>query len=107
MHEKINKNFTSKAVALKYDIERDNAPKITAKGKGETASNIIKIAKEHHIPIKEDPDLLELLSQIDLDKEIPSSMYRAVAEIFSFIYDLSNNKNERDARLKEKSSNTL
>jgi flagellar biosynthesis protein len=107
MQEKINKNFTQKAVALKYDIEKDNAPKITAKGKGETASNIIKIAKEHDIPIKEDPDLIELLSQIDIDKEIPASMYRAVAEIFSFIYDLSNNKNEINNKHKEKSSDTL
>ena len=107
MQEKINKNFTPKAIALKYDLERDNAPKITAKGKGETASNIIKIAKEHDIPIKEDPDLVELLSQIDIDKEIPSSMYRAVAEIFSFIYDLSNNKNETDNKHKEKSFDIL
>ena len=107
MQENINKNFTPKAVALKYDIDKDNAPKITAKGKGETASNIIKIAKEHNIPIKEDADLIELLSQIDIDKEIPSSMYKAVAEIFSFIYDLSNNKNQIDDKIKEKSTNTL
>ena len=90
----MEKNITQKAIALKYDIEKDNAPKITAKGKGETASNIIKIAKEHDIPIKEDADLIELLSQIDIDKEIPGSMYKAVAEIFSFIYDLSNNKKD-------------
>jgi flagellar biosynthesis protein len=107
MQENINKNFTPKAVALKYDIDKDNAPKITAKGKGETASNIIKIAKEHDIPIKQDADLIELLSQIDIDKEIPSSMYKAVAEIFSFIYDLSNNKNQIDHKIKEKSTNTL
>ena len=54
MQENINKDFIQKAVALKYDIEKDNAPKITAKGKGETASNIIKIAKENDIPIKKD-----------------------------------------------------
>jgi flagellar biosynthesis protein len=90
MQENINKNPIQKAVALKYDIDKDNAPKITAKGKGETASNIIKIAKENKIPIQKDEDLIELLSQIDVDKEIPTSMYRAVAEIFSFIYDLSN-----------------
>ena len=89
MQENINKNPIQKAVALKYDIDKDNAPKITAKGKGETASNIIKIAKENNIPIKKDEDLIELLSQIDIDKEIPDSMYKAVAEIFSFIYDLS------------------
>ncbi len=90
--EDINKNFVQKAVALKYDIEKDNAPKITAKGKGATASNIIKIAKENKIPIKKDEDLIELLSQIDIDKEIPTSMYKAVAEIFSFIYELANKK---------------
>ena len=107
MQENINKNLTQKAVALKYDIEKDNAPKITAKGKGETASNIIKIAKENNIPIKKDGDLIELLSQIDIDKEIPSSMYRAVAEIFSFIYDLSNNKKDIDEKLKDKTLNKL
>lgn len=107
MQENINKNLTQKAVALKYDIEKDNAPKVTAKGKGETASNIIKIAKENNIPIKKDEDLIELLSQIDIDKEIPSSMYRAVAEIFSFIYDLSNNKKDIDEKLKDKTLNKL
>ena len=107
MQENINKNLTQKAVALKYDIEKDNAPKVTAKGKGETASNIIKIAKENNIPIKKDEDLIELLSQIDVDKEIPSSMYRAVAEIFSFIYDLSNNKKDIDEKLKDKTLNKL
>lgn len=102
-----NKNFIQKAVALKYDIDKDNAPKIVAKGKAETASNIIKIAKENNIPIKKDEDLLELLSQIDIDKEIPASMYKAVAEIFSFVYELSNNQNKLDQKLKEKSSNKV
>ncbi len=55
--------------------------------------NAAKLAKNE--------DLIELLSQIDIDKEIPSSMYRAVAEIFSFIYDLSNRKKEIDDKLKE------
>ena len=107
MQENINKNPIQKAVALKYDIDKDNAPKIVAKGKAETASNIIKIAKENNIPIKKDEDLLELLSQIDIDKEIPASMYKAVAEIFSFIYELSNNQNKLDQKLKEKSSNKV
>ena len=107
MQENINKDFIQKAVALKYDIEKDNAPKITAKGKGETASNIIKIAKENDIPIKKDEDVIELLSQLDIDKEIPASMYKAVAEIFSFIYDLSNNKKDIDSKLKEKTTNSL
>ena len=107
MKENLNKDIIQKAVALKYDILKDSAPKIIAKGKGETASNIIKIAKENNIPIKKDEDLIELLSQIDIDKEIPDSMYKAVAEIFSFIYDLSNNKNKLDEKLKEIDSNRV
>ncbi|MCP4969497.1 MAG: type III secretion system protein [Arcobacter sp.] len=78
-----------KAVALNYDIDINDAPKITAKGKGEVANNIIKIAQDNEIPIKKDEDLVELLSAIDIDKEIPESMYKAVSEIFSFIYDLT------------------
>lgn len=92
MEKPLEENFIQKAAALKYDIEKNNAPLIIAKGKGETASNIIKIAKENKIPIKKDEDLIELLSKLDIDKEIPSSMYKAVAEIFAFIYDLSNKK---------------
>lgn len=78
-----------KAVALSYDIDTDNAPKVIAKGKGQLASNIIKIAQDNDVPIKKDEDLIELLSAIDIDKEIPDSMYKAVSEIFSFIYDLT------------------
>ena len=81
-----------KAIALQYEKNVNNAPKVIAKGKGETANNIIKIAKDNKIPIKKDEDLVELLSQIDIDKEIPTSMYKAVAEIFAFIYELSNKR---------------
>lgn len=91
-----------KAIALKYDIDVDNAPKIIGKGQGETAKNIIKIAKENNIPIKKDEDLVELLSKIDIDKEIPTSMFKAVAEIFSFIYEMSNKKEEIDRKIENK-----
>jgi len=88
------KSHIQKAVALEYNKAANNAPKVTASGKGETAKNIIKIARDNNIPIKKDEDLVELLSKIDIDKEIPGSMYKAVAEIFAFIYDLAN-KNKK------------
>ncbi len=78
-----------KAVALKYKYEKDIAPKITAKGKGISAENIIKIAKEEGIPIKEDINLVEMLSKIELDKEIPPNLYKAVSEVFSFLYNIT------------------
>lgn len=84
-----------KAVALKYDMNTYNAPEIVAKGKGETAANIIRIAQENELPIQKDEDLVELLTKIDVNKEIPENMYKAIAEVFSFIYDLTK-KNRND-----------
>ena len=80
------------AVALKYDREKNNAPKVVASGKGEVANRIVKLAKEHDIFIKKDADLVELLSKIELNKEIPPMLYKAVAEVFSFIYKITNDK---------------
>ncbi len=98
----MDKNILNKkAAALKYDVKKDSAPKVTAKGKGNTAQNIIKIAKENDIPIKKDQDLVELLSQIDLDREIPPNMYKAIAEVFSYIYDISNKGLEKDKELED------
>lgn len=76
-----------KAVALQYD--GTNAPKITAKGEGFTADQIINIAKEHDIPLHEDPQLVQLLGQIDLGEEIPRNLYIAVAKVIAFAYMLT------------------
>ncbi len=78
-----------KAAALKYDEQTRQAPTLIAKGKGEIAKNIIQIAQENNIPIKKDEDLVELLTKLEIDQEIPPDMYKAIAEIFAFIYSLS------------------
>lgn len=78
-----------KAVALKYDDKKNNAPKLTAKGEGKTAKKIIALAQENDIPIKKDEDLVEMLSKVELDREVPQEMYKAIAEVFSFIYNLT------------------
>jgi len=77
--ENLDKKFIQKAVALKYDHLTQNAPNIVAKGQGDIAKNIIKIAQDNNLPIKKDEDLIELLSKLDIDKEIPTEMYKAVA----------------------------
>jgi len=81
-----------KAVALGYNRSQDNAPKVLASGAGEIANKIISLAKEHDIPIKEDPDLIEILSKVEVEQEIPPNLYKAVAEIFSFLYKITNKK---------------
>ena len=47
----------------------------------------MKIGKEHDVPIYEDESLVELLSQLDLQMEIPENLYEVVAEVFAFIYE--------------------
>ena len=81
-----------KAAALRYDTQKENAPRVIAKGEGQIAENIIKIAKENELPIKKDEDLIELLSNIEIDKEVPEELYKAVAEVFSFVYRVTNKK---------------
>lgn len=77
-----------KAVALRYDPERDNAPKILASGQGELARRILETAKEHDIPIRENQDLVEVLARLNIGDEIPPELYQVLAEILSFIYKL-------------------
>lgn len=78
-----------KAVALHYDKNKDIAPRVVAKGKGVSAEKIIRIAQENNLPIQEDHDLVELLSKVELDQEIPEKLYMAVAEVFTFLYKIT------------------
>jgi flagellar biosynthesis protein len=77
------------AVSLRYDNRVNKSPVVTAKGKGLIADKIIALAKENNVPIKEDPDLVHLLSKVDLNSEIPASLYHVVAELLSFVYRLN------------------
>jgi flagellar biosynthesis protein len=78
-----------KAVALKYHREKDRAPKVVASGKGSTAQKILELAREHNIHIHDDPDLVEVLSQLDLNEEIPPDLYVVVSELLTFVYNLN------------------
>ncbi len=77
------------AVALRYRSGSESAPRVVAKGKGHIAQKIRELARQHGIPVHRDDDLVELLGQIDIDREIPPELYAAVAEILSWIYRAS------------------
>jgi len=85
----IKKENDDKAVALQYKHLRDNAPRVTAKGTGETARKIIELARKHNIPLRNDPDLVEVLSMMNLEEEIPPAIYIVVAELLVYIYRLN------------------
>jgi flagellar biosynthesis protein len=82
------KNEKKQAVALSYDANVHEAPVVAAKGKGYVAEAIIAEAKQHGIPIQEDPSLVQLLSELEVNEMIPEDLYALVAELFAFIYRL-------------------
>jgi flagellar biosynthesis protein len=77
-----------KAVALGYERGKDRAPRVLAKGSGIVAERILELAKAHGIPLREDPALVSLLATVDVDSEIPTTLYQAVAEVLAFVYRL-------------------
>lgn len=75
------------AVALHYD--RTGAPRVIAKGKGAIGKKIIEVAKEHDIPIEQNEVLAGALSNVELGDEIPTELYKAVAEVLVFVLRLT------------------
>jgi flagellar biosynthesis protein len=79
-----------RAVALRYaGAEQGSdhqAPSVTAKGRGEVAEKILAIARENGVPVREDKDLVALLSACDLGDEIPTELFTAVAELLTYLY---------------------
>lgn len=78
-----------RAVAVKYDGGSTAAPNLVAKGRGEVARRILALAEKHDIPVRQDGDLVELLSVCDLGEEIPVELYAAVAELLAYLYRLN------------------
>lgn len=75
------------AVALTYD-KRDGAPVVVAKGRGLLAQAIIQQAKQYGVFVHESEEMVNVLMQVDLDQEIPSTLYVAVAELLAWLYRL-------------------
>lgn len=75
-----------KAVALSYEQSMDDAPRVTASGKGLVAEEIIERAEAHDIPILEDPSLVEVLAELNINEQIPEELFQVVSEVFAFIY---------------------
>ncbi|MCD9023340.1 EscU/YscU/HrcU family type III secretion system export apparatus switch protein [Cohnella silvisoli] len=96
------RHLPKRAVALKYEPEQGSAPTLIAKGQGVIADEIMRRAQENGIPVQEDPSLVEVLSKLDLNQEIPPELYKLVAEVLSFVY-----RSDRRAGVNEKSSKPI
>jgi flagellar biosynthesis protein len=84
-----------KAAALKYENGFD-VPTVTAIGYGSVADAIIKKATESDVPIVENTELVESLSELDLGQEIPPELYETVAKVIAFIYSLNDSKGKKN-----------
>jgi len=74
------------AVAIKWSPELETLPTVSATGKGDLAKEILQIAAKHNIPIRQDNDLVQVLSLLDVGESMPEEVHTAVAEILAFIY---------------------
>ena len=82
-------NPTHLAIAIEYDPDKMTAPKVVAKGAHYVAQKIVSIAKEYKIPIVQNIPLAHsLYKQVDIDREIPPDLYKAMAEILAYVYRL-------------------
>ncbi|UYG00070.1 MULTISPECIES: EscU/YscU/HrcU family type III secretion system export apparatus switch protein [unclassified Halomonas] len=79
------------AVALAYQ-EGEQAPRVVAKGYGELAERIMAEAERQGIYVHDAPELVALLMQLNLDSEIPASLYQVVAELLVWVFELSENE---------------
>lgn len=77
------------AVAVRYDAQKEQSPRVIAKGKGLIAEKILELARQHDIPVYQDADLVELLAQVELFDEVPPELYTAVAEVLVWVYKVN------------------
>lgn len=81
-----------RVVALRHSKQEDGAPGIVAKGRGEIGQRILEIAAKHNIPVREDADLLELLTVCEVGEEIPVELYSAVAQLLAYLYRINEDR---------------
>ena len=82
------KEKRKKAIALKYKLNEDTAPKIVAKGSGIIADKIISKAEESNVRVVENEGVTESLFNVEIASEIPTEMFEAVAGILAFVYKM-------------------
>lgn len=78
------------AIALSHEIDGPNAPTVVAKGYGELAEKILRLAFDNDVKVRNDPDLAQILDVVEVDCEIPIQAFAAVAEILNYVYAVNN-----------------
>ena len=84
--EDVPKGQEQRAVAIKYDVKKDRAPRVTAKGRSLVADRILAEAKKNGVPVYQNKSLVNMLMALEIDREIPPELYRTIAEILAYVY---------------------
>lgn len=92
--------FKDKAVALKYDTEKENAPVVVASGYGEVAKKIIDVAEKNGIPVFRDDSVASLMCMLKVGSSIPPELYEAVSTVYVSL--LKSSKELKDRLLNKK-----
>ncbi len=85
------------AVAIKYDVDKDKAPRVVAKGVRVHAEKIKELAKHYGVPILRNVPLAQALNKLDIGEEVPEELYEAVAEVLSFVFKIKEEQETRQA----------
>ena len=86
------------AIALRYEPEGDEAPRVTAKGRAAIAAQIVAVARAHGVAVHRDHSLAELLSNLEINSPIPVAAFAAVAEILAHLYRVDQQLARRHGR---------
>jgi flagellar biosynthesis protein flhB len=87
-----------KAVAVRYDVKKDRAPRITAKGRSLVADRILAEAKKNGIPVYQNKSLVNMLMALEIDREIPPELYRTIAEVLAHVYRIDRHMGDRRSK---------
>ena len=94
----VEENLADKqAVALKYDMQQDTAPRVVAKGRGHVAEHILETAQKSSVPVYRNKTLVNMLMALEIDREIPPELYKAIAEVMAYVYKLDKSKGQSNA----------
>ena len=90
------KELNQKAVALKYDEARSQAPVVVASGSGYLADKLIEIAAANDVPVYEDNSLATVLSQLELGQQVPEQLYQVIVDIYVYFLKFSVTKENQE-----------
>lgn len=96
----LDPNADPKAVALKYDMEQDAAPRVIAKGRGHVAEQIMAVAQKNTVPVYQNKTLVNMLMALEIDREIPPELYRAVAEVMAYVYRIDKKAEKKKPKIR-------